>query len=86
MTLFGRVLADSDLPQESVVHIENAVPGDRSGVNVQPGEPIYLCRGEFVRVRLVDPELLEALQHERGKLSLALLCGDKTAVQCLRKK
>ena len=81
--LLGSGLADGDLAQVTVVGVEDTVPGDGIEVDVQASEAVDLLGGEVVGVGLVDPELLEALEHQRSKLTLALLRGYQALVQLL---
>lgn len=83
VALFGRILADGDLAEMAVVRVEDAVPGDGGGVDVETGETGDFFGGELVRVGFGDTELLEAFEHERGELALALLGGYETAIQGL---
>lgn len=76
MTLLSRGLADGDLAQETVVHVNDTVPGDGLGVNVKAGKACNFLRGEVVGVSLVNAKLLQTLEHERSELALALLGGD----------
>lgn len=83
VALLSRGLANGDLTEEAVVGVEDAVPGDGLRVNVEAGETVDFLGRELVRVRLVNAELLETLEHERSELALALLGRDETAVEGL---
>ena len=84
VALLRRVLSNGDLPEVTVVHVNDTIPSDRLGVNVKASEAVDLLRGEVIRVGLVDTELLETFQHEGSELALAFLRGDESTVQGLR--
>lgn len=83
LTLLRRVLTDSDLAQEPVVHVQDAVPCDRLRIDVEAGEACDFFWCKLIRVRFVDAELLQAFEHEWCEFSLAFLCRYETRVERL---
>lgn len=73
MPLFRRGLANRDLSEMAIVHIDDAIPCDRLGVNVQTREAICFLWGEIIGIGLVDAEFFEAFELEWRELALALL-------------
>ena len=63
-----------------VATIENMTPGDGVRVDVKSYKPVNLFGCEFVRINIIDPKLLETLEHERSKLPRAVDRWDQTAI------
>ena len=76
-------LPDSDPPQVPVVGVHDAIPGDRSGINVQTREPPHLLGRELGRAPLLYAQLLQSPDLNGGELSLALLLGSESVEQSL---
>lgn len=74
VAVLGGGQADVDLSQEAVAGIDDALPGDGLGVDVEADEAAALLGGELVGGGLVDAELLESLEEGSGEgLVLAVL-------------
>ena len=63
--------ADGDAAQIAVVGVGDPSPGDAVRVNIQPGKAAALFGRQFVGIRFVDAQLLQAAQHNRGKGALS---------------
>lgn len=83
MTLLSSTLTNSDLAQEAIVDVNNSIPGNGVRIDVEPGKAIDFFGRQIIRVGLVDAELLQPLQHQRGKFSLPLLDWNQTAPERL---
>ncbi|KAG7143984.1 hypothetical protein HYQ46_007275 [Verticillium longisporum] len=81
LTLLRRGCANSDSTQVAIIHIQNTAPSDSLRVDIQTREAtdFFVCK--IIRVGLVNAKLLQATEHDRRKGTLAILCGDKAAVQ-----
>ena len=79
--LLLRAEADLDDAQEAVADVDDAVPGDAGRVDVEAEHAALLFGGEVGGVRLVDAELLEPAEHDRGEAALALLVGRAEGVE-----
>ena len=77
----SRGLSDGDLAEESIVHVDDAPPRDLLAVDVETRERAAFLGSERVRVRLIDAELLEALEHGRGEDAGAVLAHRAEAVE-----
>ena len=53
-------------------------PSNLFRINVEPNEFTSLLLGQVIRVRLVDPELLQTLEHDGSKGTNSLLRGAET--------
>src|SRR5689334_3463597 len=65
----------------SVVDIQYASPGDCLRVDIQPSEFADLLLSQIIWVGLIDPQFLEAAEHDWSKFALALLCRHKSLVE-----
>lgn len=81
MTLLGGSSADSDAAEMSVVDVQDASPGDSLWVDIKAGELADFLLGKIIRVGLVNAELLQAAEHDRRELSLAVLDRDQSSVE-----
>lgn len=79
----SRVLTDGNLAKETLVGVKNSVPGDGVLVDVQTSKVVNFLGSQVIGVGLVDSEFLEALEHERGEFTLALLGGYQSGVESL---
>lgn len=83
LALLGGSETGHDLAEVAVVDVDDATPRNLGRVNVEADKLADLLLGEVVRVRLVDPELLETLEHDRSERADALLGRAQAAEQGL---
>ena len=84
--LRGR-LSDGDFSQETVVGVDDAVPGDGGGVDVQPDKGLPLLWGQGVGVAglVGQAQLGQALHLDGGERPVAVAVGwHETAIERFR--
>ncbi len=81
LALLVRSQADLDLAQEAVADVDDTVPGDAGGVDVQDSEAGALLGRQGVRIGLADAKLLEPAEHGGREAALTGLVWRAEAVE-----
>ena len=80
-------MSDSDFSQETVVGVDDSVPGDGGGVDVQPYKGLPLFRGQGVGVAglVGQAQLSQALHLDGGERPVPVAVGwYETAIERFR--